>query len=103
MIATMPNRIVIYVHRYKRPPRKRKALEVPAVVVAKGSSRPPAHEVAPPEAASTNPKPAIVITTNRKRARLLRAERWLSEPREPSRGGGVLRQECAAGWTAVAQ
>jgi hypothetical protein len=33
----MPTRIVSYVHRYKRPPRKRKAvaLEVPAIITTK--------------------------------------------------------------------
>ena len=51
----MPSRIVSYVHRYKRPPKKRKAvaLDVPAVVLRAG--RRPADE---------DRKPAIVTAKN---------------------------------------
>ena len=41
-------RIVSYVHRYKRPPRKRKAvaLEVPVIVATKRNRRPPGRAAA---------------------------------------------------------
>jgi hypothetical protein len=88
-------RIVTTAYRPKRPPRKRKAVAIagpaivrkavslpadgqrkpanddrkPAIVAARGAS------VAP--VPGTKPKPSIVTTTSRKRARLLRSE---SEP-----------------------
>ena len=94
----MPARIVTHVHRPKRPPRKRKAtaLAVP-VIVTKAIRRKPAEtppvadEPAPtPPPASddtrTAPVPpaaksAVVTTTSRKRAKLLRtAEPLLDDP-----------------------
>jgi hypothetical protein len=41
-LEAQPSTIVTTHYRYKRPPRKRKAvtLEVPAIVTAKGSRRP---------------------------------------------------------------
>jgi hypothetical protein len=47
-------RIVTYAHRYKRPPRKRKPVALEA--------------------------PAVVTTTSRKRAKLLRADKRAAEP-----------------------
>ena len=101
-------RIVTTHYRYKRPPRKRKAvaIEAPAVVTAKSSHRPvlgetaagvmtlhaPAPEtgavqpstpraaarVAPP--ANDDRKPSIVTTTSRKRSKLLRADKRAAKP-----------------------
>jgi hypothetical protein len=100
--------IVTTTYRYKRPPRKRKAVAVegPAVVTAKSSRRPvggteeaaaevpmtarttgqqaqpstprEAARVAPP--ANDDRKPAIVTATSKKRLKLLRAEKRASEP-----------------------
>jgi hypothetical protein len=85
-------RIVSYVHRYKRPPRKRKAvaLEVPAVVTTRsvgGRQTPPpvddepepadpspANDDSPTEPPPPAAKSAIVSTTSRKRLKLLHAE-----------------------------
>ena len=89
----MPSRIVTYVHRPKRVPRKRKAVavKVPAVVAARsGGNRrrpppvdddqpepaapPPANDDTPTEPAPPAAKSAIVTTASRKRTKLLRAE-----------------------------
>ena len=69
-------RIVTTTYRYKRPPRKRKAvaLDVPAVVPRKRASLPnygkPKLGLAPPPA-NDDRKSAIVTTTSRKRLKLL--------------------------------
>ena len=88
----MPSRIVTYVHRPKRPPRKRKAvaLKVPAVVAARSAGNrqtpPPVDDkpepAAPPPANDDNPtapappaaKSAIVTRASRKRAKRHRME-----------------------------
>jgi hypothetical protein len=97
-------RIVSYVHRYKRPPRKRKAvaLDVPAVVTARSVGNrqmPPVKDkpepTAPPPAndddSPTEPAPrpaarkqsAIVSTTSRKRLKLLHAEERSAQRDDP--------------------
>ena len=60
----MPARIVTSTYRYKRPPRKRKAvpLEGPAIV-RKGTAKPET----PPAPANDDRKPAIVTSTRRGR------------------------------------
>jgi hypothetical protein len=71
--------IVVTHYRYKRPPPKRKAVtvavEVPVVVVTKGSSRrKPRSAIEPrPEAPPPAAKPTVVVSVSRKRARLLRS------------------------------
>jgi hypothetical protein len=74
-------RIVTTTYRYKRPPRKRKAvaLEVPAVVTRKHAAGPAksvkAADRLPEQPANDDRKPAtIVSTTSRKRLKLLHAE-----------------------------
>jgi hypothetical protein len=82
-------RIVTYVHRPKRPPRKPKAVAItgPAIVrKVKGAGVPASGKLelaAPPPPANDDRKPsppgarkpAIVTSTSRKRARLLPSER----------------------------
>ena len=75
-------------YRYKRPPRKRKAvaLDVPAVVRKRGraDAAVPPDRVEDPTPANDDRKPAIVTTTDRKRLKLLRAdERAAVEPNDP--------------------
>jgi hypothetical protein len=78
-------RIVTTTYRYKRPPRKRKAvaLEVPAVVTRKRAAGPAksvkAADRLPEQPANDDRKPAIVSTTSRKRLKLLRAEKRPAE------------------------
>jgi hypothetical protein len=85
----MPSRIVTYVHRPKRPPRKRKA--APAVAIVRATRRTP--ENAPPVADEPKPTPplanddapaklappaaksAVVTSTSRKRPKVRRADR----------------------------
>jgi hypothetical protein len=91
--------IVTYVHRPKRPPRKRKAVAItgPAIVRKVKASRIPTAGQQQPEPAAPPPpanddhkppaplppvgpnKPAIITSTSRKRTRLLRFE----QPAEP--------------------
>jgi hypothetical protein len=68
----MPSRIVTYVHRYKRPPRKKKAvpLQVPAIV-RNDRKRGDVPKSTP--AANDDRKPAIV-TVPSKRDRMRRRE-----------------------------
>jgi hypothetical protein len=103
-------RIVTTHYRYKRPPRKRKAvaLEAPVIVTTKSSRHPPVTKEAAAEVtraptpvregavqpstpreparviaqppANDDRKPAIVTTTSRKRLKLRRAEKRASEP-----------------------
>jgi hypothetical protein len=76
-------RIVTTAYRSKRPPKKRKAVALAGpAIVAKRS--PAAKSVEAPDRlppASDEPKPAIVTTTSRKRAKL-HAERP-AEPDDP--------------------
>jgi len=67
-------RIVTTTYRYKRPPRKRKAvaLEVPAVVQLSKPGNRPEHQ--PARHPDDGKESAIVSTTSRKRLKLLRAE-----------------------------
>jgi hypothetical protein len=70
-------RIVTTVHRYKRPPRKRKAVanKVPAIVrkralSVEAANRSPAekveaHDIYPRQSANDDPKPAIVTVRRR--------------------------------------
>jgi hypothetical protein len=60
----MPTRIVTYAHRYKRPPRKKKAvpLQVPAIVRS-GRKRGDVPKSAP--AANDDRKPAIVTVPSK--------------------------------------
>ncbi len=89
----MPSRIVTYVHRPKRPPRKRKAvaLQVQAVVATRSvgnrqapppvddqpehAAPPPANDDSPTAPAPPAAKSAIVTVAARKRAKSERAER----------------------------
>jgi hypothetical protein len=88
-------RIVTYVHRPKRPPKKRKAVAItgPAIVrkvkgaAALPSGGKPEPAVPPPPANDDRKpprpgarKPAIVTSTSRKRAKLERAEKRAAEP-----------------------
>jgi len=84
-------------YRYKRPPRKRKAvaLEVPAVVtVAReklgrvARARQPVTVAADPEAA---PRLAIVTTASRKQAKQDRAARRLEDRPQDSEAGDAIR------------
>ena len=69
----MTTRIVVYAHRYKRPPKRKKprVVELAATVVVHApkpetdSKRPP-HKAKPPPAAppSRPPLPTIVVATN---------------------------------------
>jgi hypothetical protein len=75
-------RIVTTTYRYKRPPRKRKAvaLEVPAIITrkrAERSSHPSTSTSGVP--ANGDRKSAIASATSRKRRKLLRAEARSSE------------------------
>jgi hypothetical protein len=58
-------RIVVYVHRPKRPPKKTKA------------------DVAPIKRAA-EPVLTVVVTASPKQLKRLRAERWFAKPREPT-------------------
>jgi hypothetical protein len=76
-------RIVTSTYRYKRPPRKRKAVALEApVIVRKSESRDSGSaddvDIAGPSA-NDDRKPAITTTTSRKRTKLLRTDK---------RGGG---------------
>jgi hypothetical protein len=103
-------RIVTTPYRYKRPPRKRKAvaLDIPAVVTAKSRRRPvggteeaaakvpmtarttgqqaqpstprEAARVIAPPPANNDRKPAVVTTTSKKRLKLLRTDKRAAEP-----------------------
>ena len=81
-------RIVTTAYRYKRPPKKRKAvaLEVPAVVRKRGRADAAVlpDRVEDPALAHDDCKPAIVTTTSRKRTKLLRTEQAAEpEPDDP--------------------
>jgi hypothetical protein len=89
------SRIVVYAHRYKRPPPKKKlrAVESAAAVVVHAPKPQAAEErarkrpVAKPKSTalpSRPPLPTIVVATNQKRLKRLRAELRMAEPREPS-------------------
>jgi hypothetical protein len=91
-------RIVTTAYRYKRPPKKRKAvaLEMPAVVTAQRSRHPPRAKQAAAEvvslpqseavqpkhigAANDDQKPVIVTSISRKRARQRRAVYTAGKP-----------------------
>jgi hypothetical protein len=90
------SRIVVTSYRYKRPPPKKKlrAVEIAATVVVRPAKAPAADErsrkrpepehqstAAPP---SRPPLPTIVVATNQKRLKRLRAELRTAEPHEPS-------------------
>ena len=85
----MPIRIVTSTYRYKRPPRKRKAvaLEVP-VIVTKRTATP--AKVAPPPA-NDDRKSAIVITSKRSKLR--------GEPVSPAAPAGY--EEATAHYRAI--
>jgi hypothetical protein len=92
--------IVVYAHRYRRPPkRKPRALEGATAVVVHARRQPAADErgkkrpVKAESAAPPNrpPLPTIVIGTNEKRLKRLRAELRMAEPSEP-RPSCPLRQ-----------
>jgi hypothetical protein len=84
--------IVVTSYRYKRPPPKKKprAVEVAATVVVhtpkpEGDARPRPKAKQPAAAPPTRPPlPTVVVATNQKRLKQLRAELRLAEPREPS-------------------
>ena len=91
-------RIVTTVHRYKRPPKKRKAVAIEAAIVRKRATGPiepgdqsnatevpqqPGNDDRKPEPLSTGgQKSAIVTTTSRKRARQ-RASSQIGKIAEP--------------------
>jgi hypothetical protein len=82
--------IVTTAYRYKRPPRKRKAvaLEAPAVVTVRdrkraaktGKSPTLGNSEAAPPPANDHRKSVIVSTTSRKRLKLLRADKRAVNP-----------------------
>jgi hypothetical protein len=86
--------IVFCAHRYKRPPPKKKlrAAEIAAAVVAHepkqaadelGKKRP----VTKPQSVGTSrrpPLPTVVVATDQKQLKRLRAELRMAQPREPS-------------------
>jgi hypothetical protein len=93
--------IVTTVHRYERPPKKRKAVAIEAAIVRKsprspqglphgGENQPEPAAPLPPANDDRKPlsqkldavKPAIVTTASRKRAKLLRFEQ-AAEPEDP--------------------
>jgi hypothetical protein len=80
--------IVVTHYRYKRPPPKKKprAAEVAAAVVVHAPEpvrpRPKAKPAAAPP--SRPPLPTVVVATNQKRLKRLRAELRMAEPHEPS-------------------
>jgi hypothetical protein len=78
-------RVVTTAYRYKPPPRKRKlALASPAVITRANKRRDPepANDDNPSKPAPAAAKPAIV-TTSRKRVKLLRAEERTAELDDP--------------------
>jgi hypothetical protein len=86
-------RIVVYAHRYRRPPPKKKprAVEIAATVVVHApkpepDSKRPRPKAKQPAAAppSRPPLPTVVAATNQKRLKRLRAELRMAEPSEPS-------------------
>ena len=89
-------RIVVYTHHYKRPPPKKKApaVKITAALVvhapkAAGDERetrqrPHVRTFRIVGTPSRQPLPAVVVATSEKRLKLLRAERWAAQPREPS-------------------
>jgi hypothetical protein len=105
-------RIVTTAYRYKRPPRKRKAvaLEVPVIVATKKSRRsmeraaaevgllncPAIHDGAaqpstPRDAERDCAVTAIVTTTSRKRLKLLRAEEPPAQRDDDSEAAAEMR------------
>ena len=89
----MATRIVVYAYRYKRPPPKKKprVVEIAAAVVVHapkpgGNGKPSRPKAKQPAAAPPGrpPLPAIVVGTNQKRLKRLRAELRVAEPHEPS-------------------
>jgi hypothetical protein len=85
--------IVVTSYRYKRPPPKKKprAVEVAATVVVhapkpEGDTKRARPKVKQPPAAPTTrpPLPTVVVATNQKRLKRLRAELRMAEPHEPS-------------------
>jgi hypothetical protein len=88
-------RIVVYAHRYKRPPPKKKprTVELAATVVVhapkpaadeRGKKRPVAKAQSAAAPPSRPPLRTVVIATNQKRLKRLRAELRMARPREPS-------------------
>jgi hypothetical protein len=86
-------RIVVTSYRYKRPPPKKKGGAVdgaPTVVVHTPKSQPdskrPRPQAKQPAAAPpSRPRlPTVVVATNQKRLKRLRAELRMAEPGEPS-------------------
>jgi hypothetical protein len=62
----MPARIVTSTYRYKRPPRKRKAVPLDSpVIVRSGRKREEASQPATPAPANDDRKPAIVTAARR--------------------------------------
>jgi hypothetical protein len=105
-------RIVTTAYRYKRPPRKRKAvaLEVPVIVATKKSRRsmeraaaevgllncPAIHDGAaqpstPRDAERDRALTAIITTTSRKRLKLLRAEEPPAQRDDDSEAAAEMR------------
>jgi hypothetical protein len=85
--------IVVTSYRYKRPPPKKKprAVEIAAAVVVhapkvEAAGKRPRPKAKPPAAAPPirPPLPTVVVATNQKRLKHLRAELRMAEPREPS-------------------
>jgi hypothetical protein len=85
--------IVVTSYRYKRPPPKKKprAVEVAATVVVhqpkpEGDTKRARPKAKQPAAAPLTrpPLPTVVVATNQKRLKRLRAELRMAEPHEPS-------------------
>jgi hypothetical protein len=82
----MPARIVTAHYRYKRPPRKRKAVPLGGLAIARGSRKREkvSHAATLPEPANNDLKPAIV-TAKRQPGRLVTPE-WQRQPTMPQKG-----------------
>jgi hypothetical protein len=82
-------RIVTTVHRYKRPPRKRKAVAITGPAIVRKADRigslpiGSGAELLAVSPANDDRKPAIVTTTSRKWARLLRFEQAAEPDDDP--------------------
>jgi hypothetical protein len=79
--------IVVTSYRYKRPPPKQKkprAVEVAAATAPVVVHRPRPKPEADTKPPSRPPLPTVVVATNQKRLKRLRAELRMAEPREPN-------------------
>jgi len=85
--------IIVTSYRYKRPPPKKKGRAVEATVVvhappakslAASQRKGPVKAADPAPAPSRPPLPTVVVATNQKRLKRLRAELRTAQPGEPN-------------------